>query len=710
MCGIVGYVGPRDAAPILIEGLRRLEYRGYDSAGIAIRTDDGGVFIEKKAGKLTNLTDHLNGDSPPGHPGIGHTRWATHGPPNDANAHPHTDCTGKLALIHNGIIENYAEIKVRLAAEGHRFTSDTDTEVLAHLIETKYDGDLVEAVRLALGEVRGAYAIGVLHTDHPDRIVGARMNVPLIVGIGDGEGFLASDVPAILEHTKRVVILDEGDIADVTPDGTRILSLDGTEQRREVTEIHWNIEAAEKGGFAHFTLKEIYEQPHAIQESLRGRVDPEGVVSLPELDAIDDRLARVERVYVVGCGTASYAAHVAAYLIQDWVGLPATMQVGSEMRYSPPPIDDRTLVIGVSQSGETADTLAPLRLAEERGATVVVVTNVVGSAITREADAVIYLQAGPEVAVASTKAFVTQVLVLQMLALHLARRRGTLSESRLRAYGQALRSLPRLAAETLRLAPEIKKLAQRYSGVRDFIYIGRGVGFPIAMEGALKLKELSYVHAEGYAAGELKHGPIALLDPDTPLVAIATAGVGLREGGEQRGGGARALGADHRHRHRGRRPDRPLRARRAVRSRDAGADQPGHRRPAAPAPRLRGRRGARNGCRPAAKPRQVRDGRVGGSRPHEPTRDRDRPDRHRAHRSRARSLSRPLPSPRPHRARATIRRPSGRAHRRSLGGQGGDQQGPRARGAWGRLARDRDPAEPGRRPAGVPARPGRPPR
>ena len=446
MCGIVGYVGPRDAAPILIEGLRRLEYRGYDSAGIAIRTDDGGVFIEKKAGKLTNLTDHLNGDSPPGHPGIGHTRWATHGPPNDANAHPHTDCTGKLALIHNGIIENYAEIKVRLAAEGHRFTSDTDTEVLAHLIETKYHGDLVEAVRLALGEVRGAYAIGVLHTDHPDRIVGARMNVPLIVGIGDGEGFLASDVPAILEHTKRVVILDEGDIADVTPDGTRILSLDGTEQRREVTEIHWNIEAAEKGGFAHFTLKEIYEQPHAIQESLRGRVDPDGVVSLPELDAIDDRLARVERVYVVGCGTASYAAHVAAYLIQDWVGLPATMQVGSEMRYSPPPIDDRTLVIGVSQSGETADTLAPLRLAEERGATVVVVTNVVGSAITREADAVIYLQAGPEVAVASTKAFVTQVLVLQMLALHLARRRGTLSESRLRAYGQALRSLPRLAA------------------------------------------------------------------------------------------------------------------------------------------------------------------------------------------------------------------------------------------------------------------------
>ena len=524
MCGIVGYVGPRDAAPILIEGLRRLEYRGYDSAGIAILTDDGEVFVEKKAGKLLNLTEHLNGDAPSGHPGIGHTRWATHGRPNDTNAHPHTDCTGKLALIHNGIIENYAPIKQRLSAEGHRFTSETDTEVLAHLIETKYHGDLVEAVRAALNEVRGAYAIGVMHTDHPDRIVGARMNVPLIVGIGDGEGFLASDVPAILEHTKNVVILHEGDIADVGPDGARIVSLDGTEVDREVTEIHWTLDAAEKGGFAHFTLKEIYEQPHAIQECLRGRVDPTGAVELEELTAIEDRLARIERVYIVGCGTASYAAHVAAYLIQDWVGLPAVMQVGSEMRYSPPPIDDRTLVIGVSQSGETADTLAPLKLAAERGATIVVVTNVVGSAITREADAVCYLQAGPEVAVASTKAFVTQVLVLQMIALQLARMRGTLPASRMRTYGQALRTLPRLAAETLKTAPQVKKLAQRFAHVRDFVFIGRGVGFPIAMEGALKLKELSYVHAEGYAAGELKHGPIALLDPDTPLLAIATQG------------------------------------------------------------------------------------------------------------------------------------------------------------------------------------------
>jgi glucosamine--fructose-6-phosphate aminotransferase (isomerizing) len=524
VCGIVGYVGPRDAAPILLDGLRRLEYRGYDSAGIALLTDAGDVFVEKKAGKLSNLTEQLNGGAPAGHPGIAHTRWATHGRPNDVNAHPHTDCTGKLALIHNGIIENYRELKDRLLAEGHRFTSETDTEVLAHLIESRYTGDLVEAVRLALNEVRGAYAIGVMHLDHPDRIVGARMNVPLIVGLGDGEGFLASDVPAILEHTKNVVILNEGDIADVSADGVQIQQLDGGQVERDVTRIKWNIEAAEKGGFPHFTLKEIYEQPHAIQEALRGRVDPDGKVSLPELDAITDRLLAADRVYVVGCGTARIAADVGAYLIQEWTGLPATSQIGSEMRYSPPPIDERTLVISVSQSGETADTLAPTKLADERGATVVVVTNVVGSALTRDADAVCYLQAGPEVAVASTKAFVTQVLVLQLIALRLAELRGQLSPKRVSAYGKAMRELPRLAAETLKLGPQIKKLALRWSRVRNVMYIGRALGFPVAMEGALKLKELSYVHAEGYAAGELKHGPIALLDRDTPLVAVATAG------------------------------------------------------------------------------------------------------------------------------------------------------------------------------------------
>jgi len=524
MCGIVGYVGQRDAAPILLEGLRRLEYRGYDSAGIALVTSEGNVFIEKKAGKLTNLTDHLNGETPAGSPGIAHTRWATHGRPTDLNAHPHTDCTGKLALIHNGIIENYAEIKRRLTASGHSFSSETDTEVLAHLIEEHYAGDLVEAVRRALNDVRGAYAIGVMHADHPDRIVGARMNVPLIVGLGDGEGFLASDVPAILEHTKNVVILHEGDIADVTADGVRIIDLDGSSVDREVTRIRWSIEAAEKGGFPHFTLKEIYEQPHAIQEALRGRVDGHGNVSLVELDEIEEKLRRVERVYVVGCGTARYAGQVGAHLIQEWAGLPAASQIGSEMRYSPPPIDDRTLVISVSQSGETADTLAPQKLAAERGATIVVVTNVVGSAITREADAICYLQAGPEVAVASTKAFVTQVVVLQMIALHLARLRGTLTDRQLRSFGLALRELPAQTAETLKLAPQIKKLARTWTDVRSVMFIGRALGYPIALEGALKLKELSYVHAEGYAAGELKHGPIALLDPHTPLVAVATRG------------------------------------------------------------------------------------------------------------------------------------------------------------------------------------------
>jgi glucosamine--fructose-6-phosphate aminotransferase (isomerizing) len=526
MCGIVGYVGPRDAAPILLEGLRRLEYRGYDSAGIAVRTENGTVFVEKRAGKLNNLTEHLNGSTPAGHPGIAHTRWATHGAPNDLNAHPHADCTGKLALIHNGIIENYAEIRDRLAASGHGFTSETDTEVLAHLIEERYSGDLVEAVRQALGQVRGAYAIGVMHTDHPDLIVGARMNVPLIVGLGEGEGFLASDVPAILEHTRRVVILHEGDIAAVTPEGTTVIDLEGDELDREVTEITWNLEAAEKGGFPHFTLKEIYEQPHAIQEALRGRVDGRGVLRLPELDVVEAKLRQADRIYLVACGTAHYASDVGAYLFQQWTGLPAVSVIGSEMRYAPPPITDRTVVISVSQSGETADTIAPTRLAREHGATVIVVTNVVGSALTRDGDATVYLQAGPEIGVASTKAFATQVLVLQMVALHLAELRGTLSPSQLVAYGHGLRALPRAAVSALDCAPQVRDIAARWASlnVQDVMYIGRGVGFPIAMEGALKLKELSYVHAEGYAAGELKHGPIALLDADTPLVAIVTKG------------------------------------------------------------------------------------------------------------------------------------------------------------------------------------------
>ncbi|MGH2462626.1 MAG: glutamine--fructose-6-phosphate transaminase (isomerizing) [Candidatus Limnocylindria bacterium] len=524
MCGIVGYVGPRDAAPILLEGLRRLEYRGYDSAGIAVRTDQGTVFVEKRAGKLHNLTDHLNGSTPTGHPGIAHTRWATHGAPTDLNAHPHADCTGKLALIHNGIIENYAEIRDRLAGAGHTISSETDTEVLAHLIEERYSGDLVEAVRLALREVRGAYAIGVMHTDHPDLIVGARMNVPLLVGLGEGEGFLASDVPAILELTRNMIVLHEGDIAAVTPSGTRIVDLDGRMLDREVTRITWNLEAAEKGGFAHFTLKEIYEQPHAIQEALRGRVDGRGVIRLPELDGIEDKLRQADRIYLVACGTAHYAGDVGAYLLQQWAALPAVSVIGSEMRYAPPPIDERTLVISISQSGETADTIAPTRLARERGATVLVVTNVVGSALTRDGHATAYLQAGPEIGVASTKAFVTQVLVLQMIALHLARLRGTMTQAHLTSFGLGLRALPRAAVAALDAAPQVRDIARRWSEVRDVMYIGRGIGFPIAMEGALKLKELSYVHAEGYAAGELKHGPIALLDPHTPLVAIVTRG------------------------------------------------------------------------------------------------------------------------------------------------------------------------------------------
>ena len=526
MCGIVGYVGPRDAAPILLEGLRRLEYRGYDSAGIAVLTEDGTVFVEKRAGKLQNLTEHLNGSTPAGHPGIAHTRWATHGAPNDLNAHPHADCTGKLALIHNGIIENYVELRDRLADAGHTFTSETDTEVLAHLIEERYDGDLLEAVRRALGEVQGAYAIGVMHTDHPDLIVGARMNVPLIVGLGEGEGFLASDVPAILEHTRRIVILHEGDIAAVTPTGTRVVDLDGATLERDVTEITWNL-----GGRREGRIRPLHAEGdlRAAARHPGGAAGPGGWArGAPPSRArrVEDRLREADRIYLVACGTAHYASDVGAYLLQQWAGVPAVSVIGSEMRYAPPPITDRTVVIAVSQSGETADTIAPTRLARERGATVVVVTNVVGSALTRDGDATVYLQAGPEIGVASTKAFVTQVLVLQMLALHLAQLRGTMSQAQLTTFGLGLRALPRAAVAALDCAPQVRDIASRWAEakVQDVMYIGRGVGFPIAMEGALKLKELSYVHAEGYAAGELKHGPIALLDADTPLVAIVTRG------------------------------------------------------------------------------------------------------------------------------------------------------------------------------------------
>jgi glucosamine--fructose-6-phosphate aminotransferase (isomerizing) len=522
MCGIVGYTGPRQAGPILIEGLRRLEYRGYDSAGIALVDERGDLFLEKKAGKLANLQTAIADRTPHAAIGLAHTRWATHGRPNDLNAHPHQDCSGQITVIHNGIIENFRELRDGLEARGHRLVSETDTEALAHLIEEAYAGDLAEAVRGALRHVAGAYAIAVMHRGENDRLVGARQDVPLVVGIGDGEAFLASDVAAILAHTSRVIFLEEGDVVDLRPWGATITDVEGRPRDRVVTEVDWSPEAAERGGYDHFMLKEIHEQPTALRQSLAGRVTADGRIEVLEVAGLADTFRRVTRVELVACGSASYASLIGAAAIEDWAGVPARATVGSEFRYSPPPLDENTLVIAITQSGETADTIAPTRFARARGCPIVAVTNTVGSAITREADAVLFLQAGPEIAVAASKTFVTQVTTLVVLAAAIARARGTMSDADELALGHALRALPDAAARTLELSGDAAELARRYVNSRGFMFIGRGYTLPGALEGALKLKEVSYIHAEGYAAGELKHGPISLLDAECPLVAIAT--------------------------------------------------------------------------------------------------------------------------------------------------------------------------------------------
>ena len=522
MCGIVGYTGPREAGPILIEGLKRLEYRGYDSAGIALVDEDGSLFVEKRAGKLANLQTAIADRTPHAAIGLAHTRWATHGRPNDLNAHPHQDCTGEITVIHNGIIENFRELRDGLEARGHTLTSETDTEALAHLVEEAYQGDLADAVRTALHRVEGAYALVVMHRGEISRLVGARQDVPLVVGLNGEESFIASDVAAILAHTNRVVFLEEGDVADVRPTGVVVTDIEGNVRERAVTTVDWSPEAAEKGGYDHFMLKEIHEQPVALRQSLAGRVTPSGQIQAPEVAGLEEVFRRVTRVELVACGTASYASLVGAAAIQEWTGLPARVTVGSEFRYSPPPLDANTLVIAVTQSGETADTIAPTRWARDHGSPIVAVTNTVGSAITREADAVMFLQAGPEIAVAASKTFVTQVTTLVVLASAIAKARGALGAAQELELGLAMRALPEAAARTLELSGGVAELARRYVNSRGFMFIGRGYTLPGALEGALKLKEVSYIHAEGYAAGELKHGPISLLDAECPLVAIAT--------------------------------------------------------------------------------------------------------------------------------------------------------------------------------------------
>jgi glutamine---fructose-6-phosphate transaminase (isomerizing) len=519
MCGIVGYIGARTASEVVLDGLGRLEYRGYDSAGVVIaRPESGALEVVKRAGKLGMLRAALETHPLAGHRALGHTRWATHGRPNDVNAHPHLSEDARLAVIHNGIIENYLPLKRELQAEGHRFLSETDSEVLVHLIERAYHGDLVAAVQEALAQVRGAYAVVVTHADH-DQIVTARATSPMVIGLGDQEQWVASDVPALLPYTRRVLFLHDGDLAVLERGGVRVTDFEGRPRQREPQLIDWDAEAAEKGGYEHYMLKEIYEQPTVVQQTLGGRFDGNGRDVLLDLD-LD--VTAIDRVVVTAAGTASYAGMVGAYLIERLARLPVSVEVASEFRYRQPVLTARSLVIAVSQSGETIDTLEAVREARRRGARTLAILNVKGSSMSREVDDVLYVHAGPEIGVASTKAYVAMLAAFQLLSIHLARSRGTLDDQRAEALVTALRALPQAVEAALGTRSRVAALAERYKDAQDYLFLGRGVNVPTALEGALKLKEISYIHAEAYPTGEMKHGPIALVDADLPVVAIAT--------------------------------------------------------------------------------------------------------------------------------------------------------------------------------------------
>ncbi len=520
MCGIVGYVGPRPAAHILLEGLRRLEYRGYDSAGVAV-INGNGVKVRKAAGKLSVLRDLLKNDAPEGTVGIGHTRWATHGAPTTPNAHPHLDATGKIALIHNGIIENASAIKTLLVQRGHTFTSETDTEVLTHLVGEYYRGSLEEAVASALRDVQGAYGIAVVSADEPDVLIAARNGSPLLVGVGEKEWFVASDASAILEHTRSVVYLDDGEMVVLTRSGYRVRNLVKEKIEKPVNQIEWDLATIERGGYDHFMLKEIFEQPESVANTLRGHLlEEEGNSWVRGLNLGDDLIKSFNRVVITACGTSWHSGLIGEYMIEEIGRLPVEVEYASEFRYRNPVLDERTLVIAISQSGETADTLAAVREAKRRGARAVGLVNVVGSTIAREVSGGLYLHAGPEVGVASTKAFTSQVAALALVALRIARLRN-LSIIQGREFVQALQQLPAKIQQVLDRASEVEKLATMFEGVHNALYLGRGVNFPVALEGALKLKEISYIHAEGYPAAEMKHGPIALIDANMPVVVVA---------------------------------------------------------------------------------------------------------------------------------------------------------------------------------------------
>jgi len=521
VCGIVGYIGGRQACPILVDGLKRLEYRGYDSAGIAILSHNG-IDVRKSVGKLKALECALENCEPAGCVGIGHTRWATHGRPSDENAHPHSDCTGRITVVHNGIIENYLELKEMLVAEGHIFRSETDTEAAAHLIEKYYSGDLADAVRKASKELEGSFALVVISSDEPGVIVATRRHSPLVIGLGKDENFLASDVAAFLKYTRNVIYADDDNAVVVTRDSVILTDLDGVVLEKQPVVVDWDAAMAERGGYEHFMLKEIHEQPRALRETMRGRLSLEKkCVELPGLNLSDDDIRGINRILMIACGTAYHASMAGKYAIEALCRIPVEIDVASELRYRSPIIDEHTLGIVISQSGETLDTIVGLREAKENGAKVVAITNVVGSMAARESDGVLYTYAGPEIAVASTKAYTTQLMVLYLIALYFAQVRGTLDEARAEELRAALWELPQQAEAILNDYSAVISAAERYYCFNGFLYMARGINLASALEGALKVKEISYMHAEGYAAGEMKHGPIAMIDPTFATIAVA---------------------------------------------------------------------------------------------------------------------------------------------------------------------------------------------
>jgi glutamine---fructose-6-phosphate transaminase (isomerizing) len=522
MCGIIGYIGDKPVVPVLIEGLRRLEYRGYDSAGVAV-VNGHGLEIRRSAGKLINLENVIAETPLSGNYGLGHTRWATHGRPTEENAHPHRDCKDKIVVVHNGIIENYLELKQELQSKGHKFVTETDTEVVAHLVEQEWKGDGLEgAVMRAMQRLRGLFAIVLISADDPEKIVAVRNGPPVVVGLGEGEWFVASDIPAILQHTREVAFLDDQEMVIVTRAGARFSDLAGNPLQKKSQRVTWDPVQAEKAGYKHFMLKEIFEQPTAVRETILGRVSQDtGRVFLDEMKLTDDDFRAVNKVQLLACGTSWHAGLVGKFLLEQLAGVPTEVDYGSEYRYRSPIVDDKTLTVIITQSGETADTLAALREAKGKGARSVAICNVVGSMATREADGTLYTHAGPEIGVASTKAFTCQLVALHILALYMSQVRGTLSDDVRRKHIADLLRLPSILEQVLKTSKQIDDIAGRFYNRTDFLYLARGINYPIALEGALKLKEISYIHAEGYPAGEMKHGPIALIDEKMPVVAIA---------------------------------------------------------------------------------------------------------------------------------------------------------------------------------------------